>query len=135
MLTKRRFATCAICAAVGLVATGVDAAAQAPGISRKILRRTDYPGDKYATIQVLVEIDPGVTVPSHTHPGVETGYIVEGGAELIVKGEPNRQVGVGDGFQILPEVPHAVRNGSARTRVAVVYVVEKDKPLASPAPE
>jgi hypothetical protein len=32
-------------------------------------------------------------------------------------------------------VPHLLRNGPARTRVVSVYVVEKDKPLASPAPE
>jgi quercetin dioxygenase-like cupin family protein len=53
---------------------------------------------------------------------------------LFVKGEADRMVGPGDGFQIPPEVPHGVRNGPARTRVAIVYVVEKDKPLASPAP-
>jgi quercetin dioxygenase-like cupin family protein len=136
MLTKRRFAACAICAAVGLVATGVEAGAQNPGgLTRTILRRTDFPGDKYATIQVLVDIDPNFQVPRHTHPGVEAATVLEGGGELFVRGQPDRKLGAGDAFQVPAETPHGVRNGPARTRLAVVYVVEKDKPLASPAPE
>jgi quercetin dioxygenase-like cupin family protein len=136
MFTRRRFAACAICAAVGLVASEVEAEAQAAGgITRTILRRTDFPGDVYATLQVLVEIEPNALVARHTHPGVETTTILEGGGELLVKGEPTRQFAAGDDYQILAGVPHAVRNGPARTRLAAVFVVEKDKPLASPAPE
>jgi hypothetical protein len=32
-------------------------------------------------------------------------------------------------------VPHKVQNGPEKTKVIVTYIVEKDKPLASPAPE
>ena len=40
----------------------------------------------------------------------------------------------GDGFQIPPNTPHAGgKPGDARTRVLITYIVEKDKPLASPA--
>ncbi len=52
-----------------------------------------------------------------------------------MKGQPDRVVNPGDGFQIPPETPHSLRNGPDKTRVVVTYVVEKDKPLASPAPE
>jgi hypothetical protein len=42
--------------------------------------------------------------------------------------------GPGDGFQVPPETPHAgSKNGDKKTRIAVTYVVEKGKPLASPA--
>ena len=34
-----------------------------------------------------------------------------------------------------PEVPHSVRNGPEKCRVVTTYIVEKDKLLASPAPE
>jgi len=34
-----------------------------------------------------------------------------------------------------PETPHSARNVDQPTRVLVTYVVDKDKPLASPAPE
>jgi hypothetical protein len=36
---------------------------------------------------------------------------------------------------VLREVPHGARNGDKPTRLLVTYVVDKDKPLASPAPE
>jgi quercetin dioxygenase-like cupin family protein len=40
----------------------------------------------------------------------------------------------GDAFQIPPETPHAGgKPGTARTRILITYVVQKDKPLASPA--
>jgi quercetin dioxygenase-like cupin family protein len=40
----------------------------------------------------------------------------------------------GDGFQIPPHTPHAGgKPGTARTRVLITYILEKGKPLASPA--
>jgi quercetin dioxygenase-like cupin family protein len=136
MLNRRRFAACAICSAVGLIASQVAADAQPTGgVSRTILQKTDYPGDRHATILVMAEIAPGALVARHTYPGVKSGYIVEGGGTLAVKGHANREIKAGDGFQIPPETPHSVQNGNARTRVLITYVVEKDKPLASPAPE
>ena len=84
---------------------------------------------------VEVEIDPGVLVARHTHPGVESSYVVSGSSTLSVKGQPDRVLNAGDGFQIPAEVPHSVKNGNAKTKVVATYIVEKDKPLASPAPE
>jgi quercetin dioxygenase-like cupin family protein len=133
VMKRRMFAGCALCAGLSLLTEG--AVAQAPGFTRTVLRRIDQPGDKMATIQVLVEIDANTLVARHTHPGVETAYVIEGGGEFSMKGEANRLVKAGDTFQVPTEVPHALHNGPARTRVISVYVVDKDKPLASPAPE
>ena len=55
--------------------------------------------------------------------------------ELSVKGDPARKLKTGDSFHVLREVPHSARNGDKPTRLLVTYVVDKDKPLASPAPE
>jgi quercetin dioxygenase-like cupin family protein len=131
MLTRRTFGTCAICSALGLVATGVQA--QTPGVTRTILKRTEFPGDRYVTILAKAEIAPGVLVARHTHPGVETAYILEGGGMLMVQGQPDQAVKPGDGFQIPALAPHSVQNGGQTTRILLTYVVEKDKPLASPA--
>jgi quercetin dioxygenase-like cupin family protein len=135
MLSRRRFATCAICAAGGVLMAEVGARAQAPGFTRTVLNRIEYPGDKMVTVQILVEIDPNFMVARHTHPGVETGYFLEGGGTFGMKGAPDRKMAQGDAFQVPYEVPHFVKNGPAKTRVLSIYVVEKDKPLASPAPE
>ena len=86
---------------------------------------------------MLVEatIEPGVTVARHTHPGIESAYVLEGGFELPIQGQPTRMIKPGDGFQIPPETPHAGgKPGDAKSRILITYVVEKGKPLASPAP-
>ena len=126
MLTRRGFAgfaSCAVCGLTGLIAT--DALAQgAPtgttttgttttGVTRKILSQMDGPAPGYVTINVEAEIEPGVTIARHTHPGIESGY--EGGLDLPVEGQPIRTLKVGDGFQVPPETPHAGgKNGTKR---------------------
>jgi quercetin dioxygenase-like cupin family protein len=134
MLGRRGFVLCTICTAIGLVALKGNAQAQ-PGFTRTILQKTEYPGDKYVCVLVEVEIEANAVVPRHTHPGVESGYVSSGSSTLSVKGQPDRLIKAGDGFQVPPEVPHSVRNGAEKSRVVVTYIVEKDKPLASPAPE
>ncbi len=136
MLTRRLFASCALCAAGGLVATGVTAGAQTPtGIARTVLRRTEGPADGYVTILASVDVDPGVTVPWHTHPGIESAYFLQGNATISVKDQPDRQVKGGDGAEIPPHTPHKVQNGDATLRIVATYVVEKDKPLLTLAPQ
>ncbi|MFG1183457.1 cupin domain-containing protein [Xanthobacter aminoxidans] len=146
MLARRRFISCAICSLAGFAATqvggtqamaqGQSAPAAAPaGISRKVLGRTDMPGDKYVAILMEAEFDGGLKVARHTHPGVESTYLMAGGGVLSVKGQPDRTLAPGDGFQIPPEVPHAFQVGGDKTKLVITYIVEKDKPLATPAPE
>ena len=136
MLKRRGFVSCGICAAVGLVASEVEADAQAnPGFTRTVIQQIEYPGRRFVSVLMAIDIEPNVVVPRHTHPGVESGYLVSGSSTLSVMGEPDRLLKPGDGFQIPPEVPHSVRNGPEKSRVVATYIVEKDKPLASPAPE
>lgn len=142
MLTRRGFgkgvggfAGCAICAAIGLVASGGEAGAQpaqTSGVTRTVLQTTDFDGTR-VTVLVSAEIAAGAAVARHTHPGVESTYVVEGGFDLSVQGQPDKRVGAGEGFVIPADTPHAVRNGDRATKLASTYVVEKGKPLASPA--
>ncbi len=114
MLARRRFAACALCAATGLVASAVEAQAQTPGLTRTVLRRIDYPDEAHAVVQVLIDIEPNALVARHTHPGVETVYVLEGEADLSMKGQPDRTLRAGDTFVIPPELPHGARNGGKR---------------------
>ncbi|MDA8249716.1 MAG: cupin domain-containing protein [Rhodospirillales bacterium] len=132
MLTRRAFGACALCSAIGLAA-GAAEAEQPAGFTRTILRRTEFPGDRYVTVLVRVEIAPNTLIARHTHPGVETSYILDGEGVLMVQGQPDQTMKTGDGFQVPAGVPHSLQNGAATTRVVATYVVEKDKPLASPA--
>jgi quercetin dioxygenase-like cupin family protein len=137
MLSRRKFAACALCAAAGFAAVAVgEANAQMPaGIKRTILSKTDMPDGKYVALLAEVEIDAGVAVPRHTHPGVESAYCLDGSAQLSVKGQPDRVIKAGDSFQVPTETPHSAKVGDQRFKLLITYTVEKDKPLATPAPE
>ena len=58
-----------------------------------------------------------------------------GEADLLVQCQPDRRIKATDGFQVPPETPHSVRNGDKPLKLAVTYVVEKDKPLVTLVPE
>jgi quercetin dioxygenase-like cupin family protein len=140
MLSRRKFSACAICAVTGFIATEASAETAAPagagGFTRKLLSKMEGPVPDYVTLVMEVEIPPGVIVPRHTHPGIESGYVVEGSLELPVQGQPTRSLKPGDGFQIPVGTPHAGGKPSdTKVKVVSTYVVEKDKPLASPVPE
>lgn len=142
MLTRRAFAgfaSCAICGISEFIATEASAQSTPPaatsGVTRKILSQTDGPTPGYTTLLVEATIEPGVTVARHTHPGIESAYVLEGGFELPIQGQATRMIKAGDGFQIPPETPHAGgKPGDTKSRILITYVVEKGKPLASPAP-
>ena len=141
MLTRRGFAgfaSCALCGLAEFAATAVSAQGAPPpapaGFSRKILSQMDGPMPGYVTLVVEVNIDAGTLIPRHTHPGIESGYVVSGGIDLPIQGQPTRTLKPGDGFQVPVATPHAgAKNGNVKTVVVSTYVVEKGKPLASPA--
>jgi quercetin dioxygenase-like cupin family protein len=138
MLSRRGFASCALCAITGFIATEASAQGNPPaasgGVNRKILSRTDGPAPGYETVLVDAEIEAGVAVGRHTHPGIESAYVLEGGFELPIQGMETRMLKAGDAVQIPPNTPHAGgKAGTAKSRLIITYVVEKGKPLASPA--
>jgi quercetin dioxygenase-like cupin family protein len=141
MLTRRGFAgfaSCALCGITELVASEAYAqgqtSASSGGVTRNILSQTDGPAPGYQTLLVEAIIEAGVKVGAHTHPGIESAYVLEGsGFEVPVKGQPTRVLKAGDHLQVPPETPHAGgAPTSAKMRLIITYVVEKGKPLASP---
>jgi quercetin dioxygenase-like cupin family protein len=136
MFDRRSFVSGAICATIELASSQGDADAQkSPGYPLKILKKTEYPGDNYVCVLVKLDLNPEERVARHMHPGVESSYLVSGSITLSVKGQPDLIVKAGDGYQIWPETPHSVRNGPDKSTIIATFIVEKDKPLVSPAPE
>ena len=138
MISRRLFSGCALCgalaAATGL-AVGPAAAQQAPGgLTRTLVRRTDLPGTNYETIQMLVEIPANGEAAPHTHFGHEATYVIEGEATLMVAGEPPRVLKPGDSFTVQAGVVHGAKQGPMPGKLFATFVVEKGKPLATPAP-
>jgi quercetin dioxygenase-like cupin family protein len=110
------------------------ALAQQSGIKRTPLQKVEFPAG-YNTITAIAEIPAGGAAGRHTHPGAETGYVLEGELELLIDGKPPLKVKAGESYQIPEGAVHdAKASGDKPLKVLGVYVVNKDKPLATPAP-
>jgi len=108
--------------------------AQAPALTRTLVTKADVSVPNREAVVARVEVAAGGVAGWHTHPGDEISYVMEGEATLLVAGQPPRKVQAGEGFVIPAGVVHNARNDSAApTKLVGVYVVEKGKPLASPA--
>ena len=116
-------------------APAVPTAAPAPTFKRLELVKQMFPPDKYMTWMYMVVVDPGGSVPRHTHPGIEMGVLIEGEATLSVEGQPDLAMKADSTYNVPPGVPHSAKNpGTKPAKLIATFVVEKDKPLASPAP-
>jgi len=128
----------ALAALAALAAGGLTqpAAAQQPtAIQRIELAKQMFPPDKYATFIYMVVVQPGGVVARHTHPGIEMGYTLEGDAVLSVEGQPDLKMTPGVTYSVPPGAIHGAKNtGDKPIKIVATFVVEKDKPLATPAP-
>jgi quercetin dioxygenase-like cupin family protein len=129
-MLKRVFFVAAVIAPAFL-ATAV---AQQPTIKRTPLQTVDFPAG-FNTVTAIAEVTPGNCAGRHTHPGIESTYVMEGAILLKVEGKPDQTIKAGESFQIPAGAPHdACAVAGQVFKVLGVYVVEKGKPLASPAP-
>jgi quercetin dioxygenase-like cupin family protein len=111
------------------------ALAQQGAIKRTPLQKIEFP-DGYVTVVGIAEVPVGGSAGRHTHPGIETGYVLDGEADLMVEGKPDQHLKAGDSYQIAAGVPHDAKvSGDKPLKVLGVYVVDKSKPMATPAPE
>jgi quercetin dioxygenase-like cupin family protein len=110
--------------------------AQAPGITAKPLLRTSLSGDDgRETFVLAVEVAPGATTGRHKHPGDEYATVLQGTLELRVEGRDVRRVSAGEAYHNARDVIHETRNvGDTPARLAIVFVIEKGKPITEPVP-
>jgi len=110
------------------------AIAQQSGIKRTPLQKVDFPAG-YNTITAIAEIPAGGAAGRHTHPGAETGYVLEGELELLIDGQPPKKLKAGESYQIPEGAIHdAKASGDKPVKVLGVYVIKAGEPLAKPAP-
>ena len=120
---------------IGLALAAGALLAQNPGFKRAVVEKADVSVPGREAVVARVEINPGVSVGRHTHPGDEISYVIEGEGEILIEGQPARKVKAGDGFVIYGGLKHDAHNTGTRPLIlAGIYVVEKGKPIATPAP-
>ena len=109
--------------------------APASGVQRILIAKGDVSVPGREADAMRAEIAPGGSTGRHTHPGDEISYVVEGESTLLIDGQPPRRVKAGESFVIPAGVVHDAHNDTDKpVKLVGVYVVEKGKPLASPAP-
>ncbi|HEY5126035.1 MAG TPA: cupin domain-containing protein [Bradyrhizobium sp.] len=113
-----------------VVAFAGAAIAQQGGIKRTPLQKAEFPDGS-----AIAEIPAGGSAGRHTHPGIEMGYLLEGEADLLIDGKPEQHLKAGDSYSIPAGAVHDAKVHSDKAlKVLGIYVVDKTKPLASPAP-
>jgi quercetin dioxygenase-like cupin family protein len=109
--------------------------AQASGLTRTLVGKADVSVPGREAVVARVEVAAGAKAGRHTHPGDEISYVMEGEVTLLVDGQPPRKLKAGESFIVPAGVVHDAHNeGPEPTKLLGVYVVEKGKPMASPAP-
>ncbi|MDB5451420.1 MAG: hypothetical protein JWQ46_2753 [Phenylobacterium sp.] len=125
--------------AAGLVATAAGLAplalATAQPVQKTTLQEQPFPGPIDHTVMVRTVVARGAQVAPHTHPGVEMAYVAGGQAVVSISGRPDLEVSTGRSFSVPNQVVHSVRNvGEGELTMVSTYVVDRRKPIASPAP-
>jgi len=128
---------CAALVTFGMVATlnaqVPPAPAQSSPIKRTILQRVDVPGTNLELIYASVEIAPGFKVGRHSHPGIVMAQVVEGEFWIHFDGQPETIVRAGESLTVPDRAIHNEGALDKATKLTAVYVLEKGRPLASPA--
>jgi quercetin dioxygenase-like cupin family protein len=135
----RRSWVAAVALVIG-IAAGWTAArvleAQPTGLKRTLLLKTELAGiDGREVYLGTAELAPGASAGRHFHDGHEIGYVLEGTARFEVEGQAPVDLKPGDHYHVDTGTRHDARNaGSGPAKVLAIYLIEKGKPLAVPAP-
>lgn len=129
---------CILAFAIALGLAAPLAAQQAPvqpsPVKRTIVQRADIPGTNLALIYANLEIAPGFKAGRHSHPGVVMAQVTEGEFWLALDGQPEKVFKAGESLTVPDRAIHNEGATDKGVKLSAVYVVEKGKPLVSPAP-
>jgi len=124
----------AIVAAIALVGAAAGVSAQQALFTRTELQRADLSTPGHEVVTLIVDMKPGGTPGWHTHPGEEVTYVLAGTVVIQQAGKPDLTVGPGKSFIIPAGTVHNATNTSkADVKLLVNYILEKGKPMATPA--
>jgi quercetin dioxygenase-like cupin family protein len=119
--------------AVAVALTSI-VAAQQPAFKRTVLQQADISVPGREVVSAVAEFEPRATPGMHTHFGEEVGYVIEGTFLVEQAGKPPVTLQAGGSFLIPAGTVHnATNTGAGKGRILATYIVEKGKPLATPA--
>ena len=108
--------------------------AQQPAFKRTVLQQSDISTPGREVVQAVADFEPRATPGRHTHPGEEIAYVLEGTFLIEQEGKAAVTLKAGGTFLIPAGTVHnATNTGAGGGRILATYIVEKGKPLATPA--
>jgi quercetin dioxygenase-like cupin family protein len=118
-----------------IVGVGAQQPAPQTGFKRTVLQQGGLSAAGHEFVQVIAELEPGAQAGTHTHPGEEISYVLEGTVTLEIQGKPPLAKKAGEVFVIPGGAVHNARNTSKTVaKILATYVIEKGKPVATPVP-
>jgi len=130
--------TIATIAFLVLLGSATPQAQQAPlqpsPVKRTIVQKVDVPGSNLEVIYATVEIARNLKAGRHSHPSTVMAQVVEGEFWFAPDGQPDKVFKAGEAFTVPDRAIHNEGATDKGVKLNAIYVVEKGKPLASPAP-
>src|SRR5258708_25456572 len=83
----------------------VSAVAQQSAIKRTPLQTVDFPPG-YNVVTAIAEVPAGGCAGRHTHPGIESSYVMECPMVVKIEGKPDQTFKAGGSFQIPTNALH-----------------------------
>lgn len=132
-MTRRMTIGAAIAAAFIVAGLG-SLAAQAPAFKRTVLQQVTLSAPGLEAVMARAEFPAGSETGRHTHPGEEISFVEAGPFILEIEGQPAKTLQTGDVFSVPAGKVHNGHPAPGGTaKVLATYVVEKGKPVSSPA--
>jgi len=91
-----------------------ESVAMLPGVRRRLITA----GER--AMAVRVELDKGASLPSHSHPHEQIGFVVSGVLRLNIAGE-TMLLRAGDGYAVPGDVIHSVEEAMEPSVVVDVF--------------
>lgn len=116
-----------------LVLSAAAVLAQQPTFKRSMLHQRDLTAPGREVVLGKAEFPKGTSTGRHTHPGEESSYVSEGTMSIVIEGVA-KTVKAGESFFIPAGAVHdAINIDAGNSTVIANYIVEKGKPLTTPA--
>ena len=106
-----------------------------PQVKRTIVLKQDMTLPGREAVMATIELPPGSAEGRHTHPAELYVYLIEGEIVLENEGQPDRVMKAGDVAAVASgKIHQALNRGNVTAKGVAVFVAEKGRPLATPAP-
>lgn len=133
VMTRTSLSKPVVVALAAVVFSAVTAIAQQPAFKRTVLHQGDLSVAGHEVVMAKAEFPKGTSTGRHTHPGEESSYVAAGTMSVEVEGVA-KTYKAGESFLIPAGKVHNAINVDAGDSVVIAnYIVEKGKPLTTPA--